>query len=332
MTQQLHQQCKDVADLCIAASAEDTSMEVRGIVWMEHINLVVGDRARAETFYFQGLGLTRDPARPAGGTMWANIGPRQQFHLVDATDEEPAQVVNGSIGLALPDLGMLRKRLAAVKSDLQNTRFKVEDFKDCLVVTCPWGNIFFVYSTCSKPRPSQLSSPAKRPRTIMEQLHEVVDGGMAVRGEPGIRFLRLCCKEASRVAAFYADLFGCPTRCQGSLAAVCVGPTVHLVFDSAPVDLALQAAQLARGIHVCVYISDFKRVYEALQARGLIWTNPRFAHLDNCDTYEAAAADRQLRFRSICDAEGKEQLLELEHEVRALRHLQFMKEVYYIAK
>ena len=37
-----------------------------GVQWLEHINLVVGDRNLVESFYFQGLGLTRDPAKAYG--------------------------------------------------------------------------------------------------------------------------------------------------------------------------------------------------------------------------------------------------------------------------
>jgi hypothetical protein len=45
-----------------------------GLVHLEHINLVVGDRRHSETFYFGGLGLTRDPNKSHGTTVWANCG------------------------------------------------------------------------------------------------------------------------------------------------------------------------------------------------------------------------------------------------------------------
>merc|ERR1712150_368217 len=132
--------------------------------------------------------------------------------------------------------------------------------------------------------------------------------GMAVRGEPGIRFVHIHCKDAARVGHFYSTHFNTPVVLgrAGSLAAVCVGPTVHLIFDSSRAGYwgsaaNVEAVERSRGLHICIYICEFKRVYEALKARGLIWTNPRFAHLDKCDTYEEASADRQLRFRSVCD-------------------------------
>ena len=38
----------------------------KGLLWLEHINIVVGDRQEAERFYFEGLGCYRDPAKPGG--------------------------------------------------------------------------------------------------------------------------------------------------------------------------------------------------------------------------------------------------------------------------
>ena len=51
--------------------------------------------------------------------------------------------------------------------------------------------------------------------------------------------------------------------------------------------------------------------------------------LDACDTYEQAVASRQFRMRTIVDLETREPLLELEHEVRAVRHAQFYKRIHY---
>ena len=79
------------------------------------------------------------------------------------------------------------------------------------------------------------------------------------------------------------------------------------------------------GLHVCVYIASFRQAYERFAQRGLAWTNPRFAHLDTCDTYAEAHASRQFRFKTIVDVETGAPLLELEHEVRAVRHAQYLK-------
>ena len=106
------------------------------------------------------------------------------------------------------------------------------------------------------------------------------------------------------------------------------------------------------------YISNFSEAYKTLQDKGLIceWkrpadisrnahrilraahlmravsaagTNPRFAHLDRCDSFALAAASRQFRFKSVVDGQGAE-LLELEHETRTVRHFQYMKHVRWV--
>jgi hypothetical protein len=64
------------------------------------------------------------------------------------------------------------------------------------------------------------------------------------------------------------------TDASGDRAAVCVGPSVHLLFSTAPVTAEEQA--LHAGVHICVYITNFRQAYETLQAHKVIWTNPRF--------------------------------------------------------
>merc|ERR1719291_725415 len=189
------------------------------------------------------------------------------------------------------------------------------------------GQPFYVYSCAAEAAAPSLHRPSKRARTVMEAAHAHIDSGMAVRNEAGIRFVNWLCADAGRVGRFYEDIFGCVVwrAADGMRAAVCVGPSVHLVFSNAPAARGVEAAQRARGVHVCVYICEFQRAHDRLRERGLIWTNPRFAHLDSCGTFEEAAAGRQFRFRLLKDDCTDEELAELEHEVRSLRHLQFMK-------
>lgn len=336
----LEEEARRLADVVQTAAREDTSLEVRGVVWLEHVNIVTGSRALAEVFYLEGLGLTRDPTRdPTSSVMWVNVGSRQQFHLQDPTKEDAAQTVDGCIGLALPDLPALVGRLRDVsprlsEPEVPGSRFAFAELGGVVVVDCPWGNRFYVYSCAAEAATLSLPRPSKRARTVMEAAHEHLDSGMAVRNEAGIRFVNWRCTDAGRVGRFYEDMFGCVVwrAADGARAAVCVGPSVHLVFSNAPAERGVEAAQRARGVHVCVYISEFQRAHDRLRERGLIWTNPRFAHLDSCGTYEEAAAGRQFRFRLLRDACADDELAELEHEVRSLRHLQFMKHVHYVAR
>ena len=156
--------------------------------------------------------------------------------------------------------------------------------------------------------------------------------------QPGIRFLevRVPPGTARRVGRFYEEMLGAHVvfDAEGHGVVVALGPNVHAVFTDIP---GLSEAALARmqGIHLCIYIVGFRQAYERLQARSLIWTNPRFVHLDTCDTWEQACASRQFRFRALCDPDqpqggsGAAPLLELEHETRACAHFQLMKPVEY---
>lgn len=94
-------------------------------------------------------------------------------------------------------------------------------------------------------------------------------------------------------------------------------------------ELTEEQVAAGQGIHVCIYIAMFEQKYQQLKQADLIWTNPRFLHLDTCDTLEEAKASRQFRFKDIVDLQTGSKLLELEHETRASRHYQFMKHVLY---
>ncbi len=322
-----------------------STLDLKGILWMEHINLVVGRKELAEYFYLDVLGLTRD----AGKSFHVNLG-QQQFHLAETKgDDQPPQIVAGSIGLAFPNLNALRDRLVQAQESgrLKDTSFELlfdcqessstttEDNASCLTVRGPWGNIFHCYSVVP-PLDHEgkiLQTPQK-----MTNLHS--DGGaygprMAVRGQPGIRFVEIVCpkNKAPAVARFYRDLLGCTVQLVGndSIALVSVGPGVHLVFAEPNDDVDNQTyrdATLAmQGVHLCFYADDFKGLYDRLSQHNLIWTNPRFVHLDTCDTFEEAFRSRTLRFKDVVDPmdDSPEKILELEHETRPLRHGQFMK-------
>ena len=103
------------------AAAEDTALDLAGLLWLEHINIVVGDRALGDYFYFDVLGCTRD----ANGKD-ANIG-QQQFHISGADAASP-QAIYGSIGLAMPGLAELTQvRVAAptFRCNRQSMRYAV---------------------------------------------------------------------------------------------------------------------------------------------------------------------------------------------------------------
>lgn len=315
-------------DVVLEAAAHDVSqtVDINGILWTEHINLVVGSKELAEYFYLDFLGFTRD----AGKSFHVNLG-QQQFHL--AENGEPAQRIAGSIGLVVPSLETLRERITDAQQVLRDTQFTIEsDTSDCITLTCPWGNRIHLYSVLDDSLQSSLSTPRK-----MQNLH--AEGGaygphrMAVRGAPGIRFIEIACppSKSAAIARFYRDMVGCSVMETPGRAVVCVGPGVHLVFVESEGLTENDTADM-EGVHVCFYADDFSGLYRKLAERKLIWSNPRFLHLDSCDTWEEAVACRTLRFKDVIDLDTEEKILELEHETRPLRHGQYLKVPRYEAK
>ncbi len=207
-----------------------------------------------------------------------------------------------------------------------------------MTVTCPWGNIFHLYdisiddrdyseTECSKNNSSESSQK-------MVKFH--TEGGtygphrMAVRGGPGIRYVEIACPVGSidAIARFYEELLGCnvmkSVQDGNDAVAVTVGPGVHMAFVANP---CLTDEDLGRmnGVHACIYISEFQSMYNKLKERDLIWTNPRFTHLDSCDTWEEACGSRTFRFKDIVDMDTGAKVLELEHETRPMMHGQYLK-------
>ncbi|KAL3796019.1 hypothetical protein HJC23_013076 [Cyclotella cryptica] len=341
----------------------DFGLDLRGIVWLEHLNLVVGSMDTAKTFYVDFLGLTVD----AGNAKHFNLGQQQvrlpslcqpcvlidwldQFHL--AATDDPPQRVTGSICLTVPSLENIRRRAQAAQNDLKGTLFSIREYdnlpKDShdnltdkmMTVTCPWGNTFHLFdiSIDDDHTNAQPSSPQK-----MVNLH--LEGGsygshrMAVRGGPGIRAVEISCKQGSvdAIARFYETSLGCTvvkekpgdSSTETKAIAVSVGPGVHLVFVENEF-VSNQDFDMMNGVHACIYVAEFKNMYTTLQSHGLIWTNPRFTHLDSCDTWEEAFASRTFRFKDILDIDTGEKMLELEHETRPMMHGQYLKVPRYI--
>src|SRR4029434_4287318 len=180
-----------------SAMVEYSDEDVGNIVLLEHANAQVPDQAVAMTFYIIGMGFTRDPYLNIGlGNMWANVG-EQQFHL----PTRPAQVIQGHIGVVVPDLGTLKDRLASVEQGLAGTKFRWSVEANHIAVTCPWGNRFQCYP----------AGPAF--------------GDMAL-GLPYVEFL-VGPGQAASIARFYDQVLGAPTTTesseQGTLCRVKIG-------------------------------------------------------------------------------------------------------------
>lgn len=101
------------------------------------------------------------------------------------------------------------------------------------------------------------------------------------------------------IAAFYREMLGAPASVEAAAAVITAGARQSLRFRETEAALAPYD-----GHHVQVYIADFSAPYERLRARGLVSTE---------------TDEHEYRFVRIVDEHGAT-LLELEHEVRSLRH------------
>src|SRR3954471_24791320 len=119
---------------------------VGNIVHLEHFNVVIPDQRLATLFYVVGLGGTRDPYLfPGLENMWVNFG-RTQVHMPSRGTNPKAEVLRGTVGLVVPSLEDLKKRLEhagnemkRVAPDLPN-RFSWRVNGEAVEATCPWGN------------------------------------------------------------------------------------------------------------------------------------------------------------------------------------------------
>jgi len=223
------------------AKTFDRSVEDLGnSVGLEHLNLTIPDQQLATLFYISGLGLTRDPYLVTGvENMWVNVG-RSQFHLPIGKP----QAVRGHVGLVLPDLDALMRRLGAVKERLAATRFSFTQKNDHVALTCPWGNAIRCYRPDTERfGPVQLG---------MAYIDFVVPKGAA-----------------EGVALFYRQIIGAPTTIEsgasGMTAHVTVGNHQRLLFSET--DATLPAYD---GHHLQLYVVNFSGPHRQLKERGLI--------------------------------------------------------------
>lgn len=213
--------------------------DIGNIVLLEHVNVQVPDQPLAMMFYIIGMGFTRDPYLNVGlGNMWANVG-EQQFHL----PTRPPQVIQGHIGVVVPDLGTLQNRLAAVEEGLAGTKFRWSVETNRIAVTCPWGNRLQCY-----PAGPEF-------------------GDMAL-GIPYVEFL-VAPGRAAGIARFYDHVMGAPSTTesseQGTLGRVKIGRNQSLVFRETKEPLVPYD-----GHHIAIYVANFSRAYGYLKDRGLI--------------------------------------------------------------
>ncbi len=221
------------------ANAFNRSEEnVGNVLNMEHINLTVPDQQVAALFYVTGLGFTRDPYVDFGTrNMWINAGA-QQFHLPKST----AQKWRGHIGVVVPDLDDLKRRLQSVSELLAGTQFEFSEKNDHIAVTCPWGNAIRAYA------------PEAFPGIYLGIAYAQMDVS------PGV---------AEGIADFYREVFLAPAEVLENEGGRCVevstGLDQRLIYNETTEEISGYD-----GHHIAIYVSDFSSPHDFLVERNLV--------------------------------------------------------------
>ena len=214
--------------------------DLGNIVGLEHVNVRILDQRIATIFYVSGMGLTRDPYLMTGiDNMWINIG-RSQFHMPSG---DP-QVLRGHVGLVLPDREALLRRLAAVRKDLEDTRFTFHEHNAFIEVTSPWGNRL----RCHEPDPRF---------------------GRITLGMPYVEF-DVPPGTTAAIARFYREILDAPAEAaadeHGRFARCAVGSRQDFIYRET--DRPLPPYD---GHHVQVYLADFSGPHRKLREKGLVF-------------------------------------------------------------
>ncbi len=222
-----------------AANYDRERQDLGNIVLLEHVNVTIPDQHLATVFYISGLGLTRDPYLMTGlDNMWVNVG-RNQFHL----PSRGTQVLRGCVGIVMPDLAALKRRLEKVAPLLAETRFAWQERDGAVETTSPWGNRY----RCHAPAPEFGDS---------ELAIAYVEFGVPLGATPGI-------------ARFYREIIGAHTTVESArgkeTAAVSTGARQRLLFRETPHPLPDYD-----GHHVQIYLVDFSGPHHRLRERGLV--------------------------------------------------------------
>lgn len=208
--------------------------DVGNVQLLEHVNLTVPDQSLAGLFYVTGLGFTRDPYIDFGTfNMWVNLGD-QQFHLPTSS----AQVLRGHVGVVVPDLDGLLKRMKFASKGLGDSLFACVEHDDHVELTCPWGNKVHAYEP-DESRRMELGMPYVQ----LDVAPGTTDG----------------------LARFYNRVLGAPAVAEQGVATVSMGHNQQLRFVETDAQLAAYD-----GHHIAIYVADFSGPHRWLHERGLV--------------------------------------------------------------
>ena len=234
-------------------------LEFHGIYFMEHMNILVKDRQKAEEFYCDCLGFKLDPDRVNTNLSFhINLG-QQQFHLVEeaaaieAGDDFKSNKLFGNIGIVVPSLEKVCENLDKHKVCYEHlfTKSSVTDQTNDIVIynnasgypsirlVCPFGNNLYVYGL---KEAKSLFAATNDLKKYTNQNHQRHNNPIGIRGYmPGIRFFEFYVVngKAKGISEFYKQFLDCvvdlrPVNVNGKerrCAMVMAGPNIHLVFS-----------------------------------------------------------------------------------------------------
>jgi len=217
--------------------------EVGGIPHLEHVNFETPDHEMATAFFFDGLGLTRDPyKRIDGANIGVNIG-LQQFHLPRRGERTPP--FPGVVALVVPDLAGVRERLAFLekRGRFADTPFSYTEEAGAAEIVAPFG-----YRLRLHPAGT---IPFMRPLGLAYVEVPVPPG----RAEP--------------IAAFYRKIMHAVAEVRdigGETAAVVnMGPYQSVRFIEREIE-----DYATHSTHIAYYITHYDAARDAIRARSLM--------------------------------------------------------------
>jgi len=273
------------------------------------------------------------------GTFWANCGA-SQFHLPDSNGGA-AQVLPGSIGLLYESLGPLMERLGALDSATVDFEWAVgtdaHTGRKHVRLVDPYGNIFYCRETASNTSPYPFADHPVLTADSEEHLAAFprLTGRFGATTDClGISYLEVRCPrgQAENIANFYRVAMGAAAAAVedpegGAVAVVAVGDVGD---DGRPVQSLLfreddAEAPLYDGHHVALYVGDcqedFDNVFRNCEQAGIVWVNRRFS--DKAKDIGGARRWKQFRFKDIINLATGEVIMELEHVIKSVEHLDF---------
>lgn len=296
------------------------------ILILDHLNInhEKGRHDWLKAFYVDFLRCALDPRKienvdKGKKTLWANIGSNQ-FHLPEGKPD--AQVLDGIVTLAYPDLEALSKREAVVSEALEGSLFEVEVRDDGLHVVDPWGSRFRLVSSDETVRDSRGSQPGG-----CSEGFGMLDLTIHVPSDANLK----------GIGRFYEQILGSVvSKCEdGECVQIQVAPQQTLTFQTNPattieshVDLRDEEVEIPAGapvflsnygLHISMYVANLEAAYQRADKLGLAYVNPRFKR--RAYTLEEALDDCMFRCLDIVDPENNASagpILKLEHEVRSV--------------